>query len=123
MTCTWRSSPTGGRCASHSGRGAVPACCGTVASRDQSARQRERFTDSRLGSRAEVPAGLAERTLSKAQCLEGGQLVDQRYPMIAEGAIVGDLEGPVAAVLRQERISHLPQERQVSRDDSLAVQH
>ena len=43
--------------------------------------------------------------------------------MTAEGSIVGDLEGPVAAVFRQERIGHPLQERQVPHDDGIAVQH
>jgi hypothetical protein len=43
--------------------------------------------------------------------------------MTAEGAIVGDLEGPGTAVFRQERIGHPLQEQQVPHDDGLAVQH
>lgn len=74
------------------------------------------------GLRVEVPAGVAERTFPKAQGLHRGQLANQRYPMTAEGAVAADLEGPVAPILRQERIRHLLQQRPVPHDNCPAVQ-
>src|SRR5690242_19648703 len=66
---------------------------------------------------------MAERALSEPQGLYWDELVYQRYPMTAECAVVGDFEGPVVPVFRQERIGHLLQQRQVVHDNGLAVQH
>jgi hypothetical protein len=77
----------------------------------------------KAGSGVEVPAGVAERVLPKPQCLQWGQLVYQGYPMAAEDAVVSNLEGPVTAVLRPERIGHLLQQRQGPHDNRLAVQN